>query len=209
MRTRSKLLFAALVATTFLSFAVSSASARRIEASNQTFRAVWSGLEFIAAGKLIRCPVTLEGSFNSKTISKVCGQLIGRISIARVAEARCASGTARALTETLPWHIQYLGFIGRLPTITGIREILIGARFQVRTPEGLVCLAGTTQEHPGAGIVELEGTVARTLRADETAEIPLGGSFICSFGGLSHFAGIAEVFVQGSTTTRITVRLVQ
>jgi hypothetical protein len=208
MRTRSKLIFAVLAATAFLSLAVSSANARRIELSNQTFRAVWASLEFTAAGNLIRCPVTLEGSFNSRTISKVCGQLVGRITAARVREASCVGGTARALTETLPWHIQYLGFIGTLPNITGIREILVGARFQVITG-GHTCLAGTTQAHPGAGIAEVVGGVASKLRAEEEAEIPLGGEFVCFFAGESHFGGTAEVFVQGSTSTRITVRLVQ
>jgi hypothetical protein len=209
MRIRSKLIFAALAATACLSFAVSSANARRIEMSNQRFRAIWASLEFTAAGNLIRCPVTLEGSYHSRTLSKVSGQLVGYITSAFVREANCTGGRARALTETLPWHVQYLGFIGRLPTITGIREILVGARFEVITPEGIGCLAGTTQESPGGGIVEVVGGVARTLRADETLEIPLGGRFVCFFAGESHFSGTAEIFVQGSTTTRINVRLVQ
>src|SRR5580765_3632601 len=108
MRTRSKLLLAALATTAFMSIAVSSANARRFEISNQRFRAVWTFLEFTANGHVILCPVTLEGSFHSRTLSKVSGQLIGYVTNAFVPATECVTGgRARALTETLPWHMQY------------------------------------------------------------------------------------------------------
>lgn len=209
MRFRSKLVLAAFAATAVMALAASSAGARRISTTAQGFRAVWASLEFSAGGFVIRCPVTLEGSFHSRTISKVCGQLIGYISRAFVRETGCAGGSGRALTETLPWHVQYLGFEGTLPNIESIRLILVGARFRVVNSNGTACLAGTTQAHPAGGIANIVSGSVNTLRADETMRIPLGGGFVCSFAGESTFAGTAEVFVQGSTTTRITVRLVQ
>jgi hypothetical protein len=210
MRSYSKLILVACAATAVMALVVGTAGARRIAATLQGYRAIWSSLNFNAAGNLIQCPVTLEGSFHSRTISKVCGQLIGYITKAFVREASCTGGSGRALTETLPWHVQYLGFIGTLPTITGIRLILVGARFQVRNEAGTTCLAGTTQRSPGGGIVNVEAAgAARTLRADETLNIPLGGEFVCLFSGGSNFEGTAEVFAQGSTTTRIRVSLVQ
>jgi hypothetical protein len=213
MRTRSKLLFAALTATAFMAVAVSSASARRIELSNQRYVATWPGLEFEvpAAGVLIKCPVTLEGSFHSRTLSKVSGQLIGYVTSAKVAGSRppCTGGTATILTETLPWHVRYDSFSGVLPTITLIRIQLVGANFRI-DPDGATnpCLARTSAANPAYGNVVV-GTGGRVeiLRADEASNIPLTEEFFCAISGGSTFRGNSEVFLQG-TTTRIFVRLV-
>jgi hypothetical protein len=199
----------ALIASALLALGYGTASARRIELSLQRFRFVWSSLEFNYAGGLIRCPVTLEGSFHSRTISKSCGQLVGHITTALVGASNC-DGTLRALAETLPWHVQYLGFFGTLPFITSIRLIVVGVRLRLSI-NGASCLFGTTQEHPFGAIANIEtGGRMRTLRADESLEIPLGlGPFMCELAGPTQAAGTAEVFAQGSTSTRITARLVQ
>jgi hypothetical protein len=209
MRNGSKLLLAAFTATALLSLAVSSASARRLEISNTNFRIVWTSLEFIAPFTRVLCPVTLEGRFHSRTISKVSGQLIGYVTSAFVGSA-CTGGSGRALTETLPWHVQYLGFRGTLPIIEGgIRLILVGARFRIINGGGTACLAGTTQASPGGAIATPgAGGLIRTLRADESLRIPLEGGFSCAIAGSGTFQGTGEVFLQG-TTTRIFVRLVQ
>jgi hypothetical protein len=214
MRTRSKLLFAVLTATALMSIAVSSASARRFQISNQRFLAIWTLLSFEVEGfSTISCPVTLEGSFHSASLSKVSGQLIGYVTSAQVrgGEAECNNtGTATVLSETLPWHVRYDRFIGALPNITEIRIQLIGARFRVGS--GTICLAGTTASSPGFGSV-IRDTVtgnANRLRADENARIPLHEGFTCEFlAPESNFRGTAEVFLQGSTSTRIVIRLVQ
>jgi hypothetical protein len=215
MRTRSKLLLAALMAAVFMSLAVSAASARRFELSNQRYLAIWPLLTFEAPGTAtIRCPVTLEGSFHSRTLSKVSGQLIGYVTSAKVRGAvnsDCNNdGTARVNTETLPWHMRYLSFIGGLPNISGITIQLVGADFNVK-PNNIFlpnCRVRTTAREPGVGIAEIAaGGVARTLRADETRGITPTG--ICELGGATDFRGIAEVFLQASLTTRITIRLVQ
>jgi hypothetical protein len=115
MRTRSKLLFAALTATVFLSFAVGSASARRFELSNQRFLAIWTSLEFTIEGlSPVLCPVTLEGSYHSRTLSKVSGQLVGYITAANVNGPLCTNGSATVLRETLPWHGD---MVGRAPAV--------------------------------------------------------------------------------------------
>jgi hypothetical protein len=182
MRNTTKLVCAGLAAALLMSFAVGTASARRIRVSEQGFLARWNALSFIAAGRTVACPVTLEGSFHSKTLSKVCGQLIGYVSTAQVPtndSVHCTGGTATALTEMLPWHIQYVSFAGVLPRITRIRIQLVGARFQV-TPAGLsACLAGTTQAAPAAADIEItpeeEGIepLARTITALSEFLIPL------------------------------------
>jgi hypothetical protein len=217
MRT-SKILLTALTAALVLGAAVSTASARRIEVSNQSFRAVWTSLEFTGrepfGGTLIvRCPVTLEGSLHSRTLSKVSGQLIGYVTNAQVRgeEPPCEGGTATILSETLPWHIRYDSFRGTLPTITGVRVQLINASFLININPGIPCLFSSTTARPAFGIIEITGGVATKLRADETSQIPrfnapLNSGFCPAEGS---FKGTAELFLQGSTTTRINVRLVQ
>jgi hypothetical protein len=212
MRNTTKLVFAGLAATIVMSFAVGTASARRISTSEQGFLARWTNLVFEGAGVKISCPVTLEGSFHSRTLSKVSGQLIGHVTRAQVPTGLappCIGGKATALTETLPWHIQYNSFAGTLPNITRIRIALIGAKFQIE--EGtFLCLAATTQARPAMGDVEVTGGSANRLRALPEFTIPLGGEFFCSVSGQSgNFSGTAEVFTLVTPQARITVRLVQ
>ena len=121
MGTRSKLLLAAFTATVFMSFAVGTASARRFELSNQRWLAIWTSLEFtVGSCEPVLCPVTLEGSFHSRTLSKVSGQLVGHVTAAFVRNP-CTNGTATMLSKRLPWHLRYDRFIGALPNITGIK----------------------------------------------------------------------------------------
>jgi hypothetical protein len=218
MRHTTKLVFAGLAAALLMSFAVGTASARRIRLSEQGFLARWTALTFKAAGQEVKCPVTLEGSFHSKTLSKVCGQLVGYVSTAQVPRGLrppCTGGLATALTETLPWHIQYRSFAGTLPTIEKIRIQLVGARFQVQ-PDGFpACLAGTTQSAPAAADITVGAETGggerdtTTIEALEEFAIPLGGGFACTLGGSGRFSGTGEVFTLVTPQSRIKVRLVQ
>jgi hypothetical protein len=213
MHSRTTLLLTALTATAILALAITSASARRFQLSEQNWLAAWtpnSPLNFRAAGTTTRCPVTLDGSFHSRTLSKVCGQLIGYINQAIVANANCTGGHATALTETLPWHIQYRSFSGELPNIELIRIQLVGARFQV-FPNGLsACLAGTTQTNPAVGNIlrETEGAATRLVALPEFV-IPLQGGFSCSLAGNGAFEGTASVSSSAAGRSAITVTLVQ
>jgi hypothetical protein len=208
MRTPSKLVLLALAKSMVFSLAVSSASARRIEVSNQNFLAIWTSLRFASGALGVNCKVTLEGSFHSRTLSKVSGQLIGYVTEAEVAGEMCTGGSATVLRENLPWHVRYSSFTGTLPNITGIRIQLIGARFAVEL--GIECLATTTAAAPAFGLITIASGVAREIRAEGT--IPcierLGGSVNGTF------SGTGEVFLQtplgrGLISTRINVRLVQ
>jgi hypothetical protein len=206
MRNRSKLLLTGLAATLVMAVAVTSASANRIETSSQSFKAVWSRLTFNDAAHVrVECPVTLEGSFHSRTLSKVCGQLIGYINVASVGS--CTGGSARANTETLPWHIQYQSFSGTLPNIEGITLTLVGSKFEINAG-GVQCTAGNTQTSPAFGNVLVEPSTGRVtgLRALEEHTIPLGGSFACTFASPGRFEGTATV--TGAGNRAVTVRLV-
>jgi hypothetical protein len=144
MRTSVKLILTALAASLLLSAAVSTASARIFSTSNQGIRATWTSLEF-EGGAVIRCQVTLEGSFHSRTIVKVARLLIGAITKAQVKQETCTGGRGstfngieryRGITpsNTLPWHVTYESFIGNLPAITGIRILLSRFRFGIEIP---------------------------------------------------------------------------
>jgi hypothetical protein len=208
MRTRSKLLLASLGAALLLSMAVSSASARDLSITNRQFRIVWRVLTLSAAELNVRCPVTLEGSFHSSTIHKTLGALIGYMTRGTVVGNTCTGGRATVNQEALPWHIRYNGFSGTLPTITLIFTTLIGAKFTVESA-GQVCISQTTTANPAKGriIVDPATGAGTDLRADETAGIPLRGSFFCPFLGNGSLVGTGRVTLLGNTTI-ITIRLI-
>ena len=220
MQTRTKLLLAAMTAGVFMSFAVSAAQARRIWVSNTRYQAIFTLLSLEIEGiGTIGCPITVEGSFHSASVSKVSGLLAGYVTSAKVrgGSPECLNtGTLRVNTETLPWHIRYDSFAGTLPTIERIRLQLIGSVFEV-DPAGSTpkCRARTTAANPGvADVVLTEGTggnrIAKEDRVNEAARIPVGGEFFCEISGTtSNFHGTGEVFLQGSTSTRVLVRLIQ
>jgi hypothetical protein len=206
MRNRSKLLLTTLTAALVLSVAVGIASARRIEASEQRVYIIWSALEF-KSGILnpIRCPVTLLGSFHSRTISKVSGQLVGFINHGTVAEARCTGGRARVLPETLPWHVRYDSFAGTLPTITRIRLQLINASFLVEAFGFASCLYRTEATRPALGDAAVSAEEVTTLTpTNARISSQTGGCPVGEFAGAGNVRKTSE-----SETGRVRVRLVQ
>jgi hypothetical protein len=205
MRKSSKLLFAGLTAAIVLSMAVASASANRLVVNEKSYRIVWSPLRFIAGGNTVSCNVTLEGSFHSATIRKVERALIGHVTRASV--NTCTGGSATVLNATLPWHVQYNGFTGTLPRITGVLLKLVGASFQVQPSGSLACLAATTEERPAKGIAGVEAGTVTELTAEAAAEIPLrGGGGLCAFAGGGHFEGTGTVTKLGGGS--LTIKLI-
>jgi len=208
MRTRSKLLMAAIAAIALLGMAVSAASARNLENPRfeKGFRIVWTPLTLEAGGRSIRCNVTLEGTYERSSIAKLAGNRIGRVTSANAGE--CTRGTATALRETLPWEVTYNSFTGTLPVIRTVTQNLIRSSFKAEV-EGIACLAQTRTEQPARGIATVESGGAITgYRADESALIETTGGFFCSFGGPSHFAGAASsITVRGGAEAQ-TIRLI-
>jgi hypothetical protein len=222
MRTRTRLLLSALVAALALSAAISTAQARRFEFSNQSFRVVWpstSKLTFtnVSGSISLACQVTLEGSFHSRTLSKVCGQLIGYVTFARVTRP-CEGGNAWMLDgaervgNTLPWHLRYEKFNGFLPRITSIRIQLIGVSFLLEI-SNVNCLYLSSATSPAYGFIDIDAEgVANTFTAETGALIPIHARlepFPLLCPETVFLRGTGNLRLQGSTTTRITVRLVQ
>jgi hypothetical protein len=215
MQKTPRLMLAAATVGLFLAAALATASARRLSTSEQNILAAWtpaSPLIFTAAGTEIRCPLTLDGSFHSRTISKVCGQLTGYVNQAIVANSACTNGHGTILTETLPWHVQYVSFAGRLPEIESVKVQMIGIRFRIETTDGLVCLTGTTQSHPAVGnfLREAESGVLMSMTALPEFTIPLERTgFLCELAGTGKFTGTAAISGTGVGRPAVTLRLVQ
>jgi hypothetical protein len=208
-----RLLLAAVAMTAAVTLAAGTAAARRLGLSNQAFQMVWELLRFEMSftGELT-CPVTLEGSFHSRTLSKVCGQLVGYITKAQSVntEPPCRNGTASMLGATLPWHIQYVSFAGTLPSITEIKVQIVGMSYRLTTGSGFNCLIRTTAEHPYVGIFhrDTRTQLITEFRSDESVAIPVRMEGTCSLEGTAKITGATEVHVPG-TTTKIRVELVQ
>jgi hypothetical protein len=185
------LIFAAAIAGT--------AFGRRIEVSNQAFRIAWRSLRFFSgAGEPdVTCPVTMEGSFHSRTISKVSGQLVGyitRVTVAPQTEPPCtyANGARRLviLPELLPWHMRFDSFTGTLPAIRTLKWQLVGAGIAITALE--TCLYKSTAARPldfYFFLTETEGT---------GTSIPLFAGFACP--AAETIEGIDTLTVLNSTT---------
>jgi hypothetical protein len=208
MLRRSKLLLTALTATVLLGMLVGSASANRLRVSNGNFRITWSSLEFTESffGIRVRCPVTLEGSFHSATISKVIGSLIGYVTRAGVTNTACTGGHATVLTATLPWHVTYEGFGGPLPNITSIIQLLRNASFGLEIAGFVNCLSraenvrGTITGSTSGGVFT---TTTLTPGRETIACREAGGGTVTT----GTFSGTGNITLLG-TTTRITVTLI-
>lgn len=222
MRNRSKLLLTALTASVVLGALVGAASANRIALSNRFFRATWTALEFTDTLGVtqVKCPVTIEGSFHSTTISKVLEALVGYVTKATVGSP-CTEGTAIVLQTTLPWHIRYAGFTAAngLPAIESIKLRLVGAGFlimkvnPIHPEQQFRCLYKSTEASPMIGVVNRStATGEATNLTPEAARIPLFDGTLTepestcfASGGLKSASN--TLTLQGNTT-KITVTLV-
>ncbi len=212
MHRHCKLALAGIAAALFLSFTVTSASANRLSLSNQNFRITFAELKFfdvpVEPGRETKCPVTLEGSFHSRTLLKIVGELIGFVTRARVNEAGCRpeGDFATFLEASLPWHVTYQGFTGRLPAITRIRVLFANVAYESRFPflrclfeeNGLESISGEFIREAGGAITNFEFDHSTTIAF-------FRGEIVCpEHAGLE---GTGPVVLLG-LTTRITLTLI-
>jgi len=191
-----KLLLAVMTATALFGALVASASARNLELSSLTKRAVWTRVNIAGGFGTIECELVLELRFHTRTFTKTLNSLIGYIIAGNV--PRCARGGATINRGSLPWHDRYLDFGGRLPDILFFDKIVTGAEWTLREPTfGITC------------------TVRREA-SSLTINYPLSGGVVTSsiLSGRGNCGGI-EGEVSGTTTNitdgtgaRITIRLI-
>jgi hypothetical protein len=198
-----KILLATASATVVLGGLISTASARIYSFTNQTVRAQFREVNFRLPFFTTRCQVTLEGSLHLRTIAKVQGFQYASITVAR--QGPCSAGSATILTETLPWHVRYLAFSGPLPNILFHWASIDGFSRRVREPFGINCLMRSTVEEPV--IMAFAREAGGALREAELGgSIRTGEECFREVGTFTSDRG--TVTVAGSTSTRITIRLI-
>jgi hypothetical protein len=200
----TRILLTTLTATIILATNITTATAQRLSNSNQQMRVVWGSLELsnTITTNVVRCALTIEGSFHSRTIVKVRELLIGYITRAAVQNNQCTGGRATVLQEKLPWHLTYQSFRGTLPRIEEILLNLIRAGFLIEIPGVNNCSAVTSLANPVRGITNLNTTTGQVtgLRLDERPTIPLTnapGGFACGLG-TGRFAGTGTMTLLGT-----------
>jgi hypothetical protein len=122
MRLPIKLLVTAVAAATLVASLTAAACARNLSISTRNIRVQFEPLVFQSSIATVSCRVTLEGSFNCATVSKVESAQIGYLSRATSAAETCRSSggfsvTARFQPPSLPWTVTYVGYLGRLPMV--------------------------------------------------------------------------------------------
>lgn len=146
---RAKLLIG-VTAAALMALAAGTAAARSYSLNHQRgWNITWHPVRVLSieGATVAECDLTLEGSFHESTMAKVRESLVGYV--ARASASGCGIGGATVLTETLPWHIQYRGFEGTLPSITGIAFNVVGLAMRIREGTiGFECLMRTTSERP-------------------------------------------------------------
>jgi hypothetical protein len=175
------------------------ASARSFSLSSQTWRATFRELRFSGFGTTI-CPITMEGSFHSRTVAKVIGSLIGYVTGA--AMGTCQQGSATIDQTSLAWHSRYFAFIGTLPSISSVKVNVVGARIRVREPVfGITCTYTFTSERPLSLTYNREAGGALTT-------LSLLGRAPTDCGSEGTLEGTSTTLTVLNSASRITVTLI-
>jgi hypothetical protein len=197
MRSLIRLAIANGVATLVMAGIVTTSAAETLDISEESFIDKWSSLVFTTGSSRVICPVTLEGTYAAASFPSVSGTRIGFVRRATI--GTCAGGSARALTETLPWTVSYSSFGGTLPNITSLTLDVIGARFRIS--ENIACEARTTEREPLRIIATRESnTVLTGIRADESVSYVLTGGFCEIFTGHLSGSGSTQGVVEEGET---------
>jgi len=166
---------AAVAATLALSVGAGLASANNLSVDDQDFDIRIRTLNYVTPLGPISCSVTLLGSFHTQTVRKSFKTLIGHIDHASVEDATCTNAPSDGATiqqASLPWHVQYDSFVGRLPAIERITLLLVGAGFII-DKGSTECLTRTTATEPAKGEIIRNTATGQTgtLVADPDATI--------------------------------------
>jgi len=208
MRTNRRLCLAAAALISGLALFAGTAAASRLEIPNfergfRIFNPVW-----IEIGPAIRieCNLTLEGSFHRRTFPKTERLLIGYITAAEMGLGSCTENwIPEELRSTLPWHLQYRGFTGSLPNITGVLFRFVGVSLSIEKALVGGCLIRTTETAPLTGRASVASGELSEFRF-EASTIPTSTERFCPEASAT-IEGRVSITVLGSTS-RIRLRLI-
>lgn len=155
------------------------AYAGRLEWSANNFRIVWTGFNWhLGAFELgITCPLTVEGTWHTRTFAKTAELLIGHVTRAAAGGVAECMGAGSMTAEVMPpWNVRYNGFTGRLPAISAILVRIVEMRFTIANG-AVTCRLTTTAARPFKGQFNINGAgEALTFTPDSTAGITLEGA---------------------------------
>jgi hypothetical protein len=139
-----KIVLAAMATALMLSaFAGTATALRSLSLSRSTkitllSREVTFGGTVFGIGAKVVCEVGMSIDVNSNPIAKSARTNIGTAEVKVLGQEtgaeRCTEGRARTLRaeQRLPYRLNYLGFTGTLPRVTGILLQLLGIEFLIR-----------------------------------------------------------------------------
>lgn len=206
MPRHTRFLLAVATTVTVLTFA-GSVSANKLSVNATRQRIVFTPISILTSGgNIINCNVTIEQGFHSATLAKVAGSLIGVYT--QAANSPCTGGRVTIHIPTLPWHMRYSGFGGTLPNINIMYQSILGLSARIQPTGSIACTMRSTVENPARFAANVSaGGATRSLRADETAGMPLEG-FFCAFGGEAFLRGTGTITRSGTTVQDVTTRLI-
>lgn len=190
MPNRTHSLLTALLAALLLATAVGGADANRLAVNETGFVFHWRDLSITGGGSTIICDIVLRGAFHSRTVTKTGSALIGIVTSATRNSCQ-GDGEATLLSATLPWHVTYGGFGGRLPSITSFTVNIINA--SIAADDFTPCLFASSSGEPWRLIPTVASGSVTGIWSDDTATIDLGGGFLCELGGDARIAGHGAV----------------
>jgi hypothetical protein len=150
------------------------------------FTAKWASFEGEAFGTTIRCPVTLEGSFQEPGIQTATGTPVGTVNEARF--GACTGGTATAAAGSLPWHVKFSSFTGLLPNIASVKMNVTDAAIAT-VVIGLRCTIRASEAEPLRWNTTLVSHEAVATEVDPATVIRNEGESFCAFGGPARLRG--------------------
>jgi len=182
MQTTKRVALAALAAMLLLSLAAGTASALRSLSSSERIITLLARELTLSATNLpasVICEVGMTITLNSTAIPK--SGFANPIAQAELRVLRCREGNAVVLPGR--YGVNYLGFTGTLPNITGLMLQLLRVAFLIEAGGGLArCLIIATAlelQTVVSGRLERLGSTTRAFALREVTVRSLAGSLIC------------------------------
>lgn len=182
MHVRVRVTLVGLAAALAMVCAVATASANRLSVSSETFRIGWSAIDIFGAGGFsfeVHCPLTMEGSFHSRTMAKTQGLLVGHVTRVTNPGESCVSGPVTVLTETLPWHVVYKSYLGSLPLIRSVRYAIVGFAIAMGITFEQRCLYGGSRAEVAGDFIIEHGTGIVGFLPDYTVQVARTSGLLC------------------------------
>ena len=181
MKRHVQLALAGIAATLLLGLAANPTFAGKLSLTARSFRIGWQRLEFTDETSTVRatCPVTLEGSFSSATIRKTVGAVLGYAT--RQVTSRCSLGEGELEMGGVVWRIQYVGFTGTLPRISGLTVKIVEFYYRFKAFNEEWCNYFETGAEQPKGTFQIEASARITgFVLDTTVFLPRAGlNFFC------------------------------